>query len=150
MAFLRPVWKMKEHPWRGKSLLVKHARTNKGESFYMAENMCLMVTEGSEYINSFTRAVELAAAAVDLHKQTVLYLDKDWNRYAQVEFFSAFEKRKQTRESAVKLRSFLNAGGQLWVSPSNLSQEPLIEGASVVDDKTLLTFLNQDTIVLTY
>jgi len=116
----------------------------------MAENMCLMVTEGSEYINSFTRAVELAAAAVDLHKQTVLYLDKDWNRYAQVEFFSAFEKRKQTRESAVKLRSFLNAGGQLWVSPSNLSQEPLIEGASVVDDKTLLTFLNQDTIVLTY
>ena len=50
----------------------------------------------------------------------------------------------------MKWRSFLNAGGQLWVAPSKLSQEPLIEGAIVIDDKTLLTFLNQDTIALTF
>ncbi len=116
----------------------------------MAENMCLMVTDANDYVNSLMRAVELAGIAVDLYKRTVLYLDGDWNRYAQVEVFSALEKRKQTRETAVKLRSFLNAGGQLWVSPSKLSQEPLTEGAIVVDDKTLLTFLAQDTIVLTF
>ena len=116
----------------------------------MTENICLMVNVGSEYVNSLMRAVELAGRAVELYKRTVLYLDGDWNRYAQVEVFSALEKRKQTRETAVKWRSFLNAGGQLWVAPSKRNQEPLIEGAIVVDDKTLLTFLAQETVVLTF
>jgi hypothetical protein len=127
----------------------------------MAENMCLMVTGDSDNINPLVRAVELAAAAVDLHKRTVLYLDKGWNQYAQLESFSALEKGKYTRELAANWRSFRNAGGQIWVSPPDLNPpiekslikfnpQPLIEGIIIVDDKTLLTFLNQDTIVLTF
>jgi len=70
--------------------------------------------------------------------------------------------KKVAPEYEVKLRSFLNVGGQIWISPSKLYAEPriggpsnpdpdpLIEGVIVVDDKMLLTFLMQDTVVLTF
>ena len=113
----------------------------------MAENVCLIVAEASEYINSLIRAIELGAAATDLYKRKVIYLDKGWNRFARA---GMFEKEKNLRESAPKLRSFLDAGGQLWFAPSSLGQEPLMAGAVVVDDKTLMAFLAQDTVVLTF
>ncbi|HLW01900.1 MAG TPA: hypothetical protein VKT82_24815 [Ktedonobacterales bacterium] len=113
----------------------------------MAENICLMVADGSEYINSLIRAIELGAAAADLYQRKVIYLDKSWNRFARA---GAFEKEKNLRESMPKLRAFLDAGGQLWFAPSGIGQEPLMAGAVAVDDRTLLAFLRQDTVVLTF
>jgi len=63
------------------------------------------------------------------------------------------------RENWVPFLHFQNAGGQLWVSASDaqrywslkgLDKAVLIQGAIVVDDKTLLTFLAQGTVVLTF
>ncbi len=120
----------------------------------MAENICLMVTTENEYVYTLTRAVEMAVVAVATGKRTVIYLDLSWTQFAKA---GALEKRSDTRESAVKLRSFLNAGGQLWVSrftaPAysfKLDKDPLIEGAQMVDDTTLLNFLMQDTLLITF
>jgi hypothetical protein len=113
----------------------------------MAGNVCLMVAEGSEYINSLIRAIELGAAAANLYRRKVIYLDKTWNRFARP---GVFEKEKNLRESLPKLRAFLDAGGQLWFNPQGLGQEPLMAGAVAVDDQTLMAFLAQDTLVLTF
>jgi hypothetical protein len=127
---------------------------DKEELFQMAENICLMLSTECEFVYPLTRAIDLAVAAVDLHKRTVLYVDEQWKRYVKA---GELENRSDTRESAVKLRSFLKAGGQLWVTPSarsplpsKIEKLPLIEGAIVVDDETLMTFLTQNTLVLTF
>src|SRR5579862_8067028 len=115
----------------------------------MAENMCVMVTTGNEYVYTLTRAIDLAAEAVGFGKRTVIYLDLTWKQFAKA---GALEKRSDTRESAVKLRTFLNAGGQLWVSSSphhfKFDQQQLLQGAQIVDDRTLMAFLTQDTQIL--
>lgn len=133
----------------------------------MAKNVCLIVTqliltEHSGARDGFTRAVELALEAVALHKQTVLYLDKGWNRCGKVGGLEMMLGKQVARDYEVKFRSFLHAGGQIWLSQSGLDQHivvfgsvipdrtPLVEGVIVVDDKTLLTFLTQDTAVLTF
>ena len=64
--------------------------------------------------------------------------------------------QRTNKVSVVELfRQFQNAGGQLWVSAwsvrdLDLVKWPLIEGATVVDDQTLLTFLTQGTMVLNF
>jgi hypothetical protein len=123
----------------------------------MTENICLMFTE-SESHSSIVRVLSLAAAAVDLHKRTVLYVGGRW-----VELVKPAELEQREREymrtykvSLVELiRHFQNAGGQLWVSALDAQQLdlvrwPLIQGATVVDDQTLLTFLTQGTVVLNF
>jgi hypothetical protein len=52
-------------------------------------------------------------------------------------------------------RHFQNAGGQLWVSSSDAQRQgpdkrALIGGVTFVDEKTLLTFLTQGTVVLNF
>ncbi len=124
----------------------------------MAENICLMFTE-SETHSSLVRVLSLAAAAVDLHKRTVLYLGGSWIELARSDKYLENRERDYQRTykvSVVELfRHFQNAGGQLWVSALSvrdldLVKWPLIAGATVVDDTTLLTFLTQGTVVLNF
>ena len=124
----------------------------------MAENMCLMLTE-SDTINVLVRVLSLAAAAVDLHQRTVLYVGGRWIELARA---GALEQRDRILKpiykglSVVELfRHFQNAGGQLWVSSSDAQRQgpdkrALIEGVTFVDEKTLLTFLTQGTVVLNF
>lgn len=108
----------------------------------------------SDVANSLERAVEVAITAVHLHTRTVLYLDQTWRSLFTAK--GPLEKRKDLRACAANIRSFLAAGGQIWVSSSHIgfvgTPDPpsLIEGAISVDDTMLLTFLNQDTLVLPF
>jgi len=120
----------------------------------MAENICLIVTH-SDVTTTLERAVEVGIKAVHLYKQTVVYLDQ-----TQRSLFTAkgspLEKRKDLRECAANIRSFLATGGQIWISSSQIGfigtpdLPSLIEGALYVDDEMLLTFLNQDTTVVPF
>ena len=124
----------------------------------MTENICLMLTE-SESIATFVRGLSLAVAAVDLHKRTVLYVDGPWTDIATRE---ALERRESLVKMVYKdlsvlslFRHFLNAGGQVWISPLGAqalqrSKQPLVAGVRVVDEQTLLTFLTQGTVVLNF
>ena len=123
----------------------------------MTENICLMFTQ-ADTTDALVRVLSLAAAAVDLHKRTVLYVGGRWIELARP---GALEQREREYTKTYKVsvmelfRHFQNAGGQLWVSSLSAQQLdlvkwPLIEGATVVDDKTLLTFLTQGTVVLNF
>ena len=128
----------------------------------MTENICLMLmTPNQEDDLMLNRALEQAAAAVDLHKRTVLYLGGRWVVLAGA---GVIERRAHAHKVLYKntwefFLHFQNAGGQLWVSASDaqrhwskkgLDKAVLIQSAIVVDDKTLLTFLTQGTVVLTF
>lgn len=107
------------------------------------------------------RVLSLAAAAVDLHKRTVLYVGGPWADLAQ-------QGQLERRDSELRhykgykgaslvdlVRQFQNAGGQVWVSASEaqekyMSRYPLIAGAYVVDERTLLDFVTQETVVLNF
>jgi hypothetical protein len=86
----------------------------------MAENICLMLTE-TDTQNVLARVLSLAAAAVDLHKRTVLYVDGHWGKLVKA---GEIEKHERVLKplyglSVVELfRHFQNAGGQLWTSSS--------------------------------
>ena len=126
----------------------------------MAENICLMLTE-TESTTVLMRALSLAAAAVDLHKRTVLYVAGHWAGLAQ-----SGQLERRDRELRLKgvyqeaplvdlVRHFQNAGGQVWVSAfdaqqMNLDARSLITGAYVVDERTLLNFVTQETVVLNF
>ncbi len=124
----------------------------------MAENICLMFTE-SDVSNTLIKVLSLAAAAVDLHKRTVLYVGGRWADIAQP---GELERRDRELKGLYKgtplvelFQHFLSGGGQVWVSAFNaqqmdLNKYPLIPGAFVVDDHALLTFLTQDTVVLNF
>jgi hypothetical protein len=124
----------------------------------MAENICLMLTE-AESTNALIRVLSLAAAAVDLHKRTVLYVAGQWAPLAQA---GQLERRDRELKGFYKgtplvdlFRHFQNAGGQVWVSAftaqhMNLNTSPLIAGAYVVDERTLLDFVTQETAVLNF
>jgi len=124
----------------------------------MTENMCLMLTE-SDTTNVLVSVLSLAAAAVDLHQRTVLYLGGRWIELARV---GVLEQRDRLLKPIYKgisvmelFRHFQNAGGQLWVSSFEAQRggpdkRALIEGVTFVDEKTLLTFLTQGTVVLTF
>ncbi|HEX7736869.1 MAG TPA: hypothetical protein VF458_18635 [Ktedonobacteraceae bacterium] len=123
----------------------------------MAENMCLMLTE-SESHSALVRVLSLATTAVALHKRTVLYVGGGWMEIARP---GTLEQRERDYQRTYKvsvvelLRHFQNAGGQLWVSAwsvrdLDLVKWPLIQGATVVNDQTLLTFLTQGTMVLNF
>ncbi len=108
------------------------------------------------------RVLSLAAAAVDLHKRTVLYVAGGWWDLAQQGQLERYDRELQLKgfhlgTSLVDLfRHFQNAGGQVWVSAldaaqrMNLNKHPLIAGAYVVDERTLLDFVTQETVVLNY
>jgi hypothetical protein len=126
----------------------------------MAENICLILTELTlNSRNGLPRVLSLAAAAVDLHKRTVLYVGGSWLDLALA---GGLERRVQVNKAVWKgyfvvelFRHFQSAGGQLWVSSfeaqqHNLGKEALEQGVTFVDDKTLLTFLTQDTVVLNF
>lgn len=123
----------------------------------MTENICLMLTEATS-TNALARVLSLAIAAVDLHKRTVLYVGGRWADLARAGEFEQHEREFKTfyKISVVEsFRYFQSAGGQIWVSafnaqPWDLSKRPLVQGASIVDDKTLLTFLTQETVVLNF
>lgn len=123
----------------------------------MAENMCLMLME-AESQNMLARVLSLATAAVTLHKRTVLYVDEEWLEIAKPGNLQKRDRPYRTlfQISPVELlRYFQQAGGQLWVSAwsvrnLDLARNPLIEGAIVVDDQTLMTFLAQETTVLNF
>lgn len=123
----------------------------------MAENICLMLTEATT-TNALVRVLKMAVAAVDLNKRTVLYVDGRWAELARAGEFEQREREIKTlyKLSVVELfRHFQNAGGQLWVSSFHIQQmdlgkRPLVAGATAVDEKTLLTFLTQGTVVLNF
>ncbi len=123
----------------------------------MTENICLMFTQAESH-SAILRVLSLAVAAVDLHKRTVLYVGGRWTELVKPALLEQTEREylKTYKVSVVELiRHFQNAGGQLWVSSFDAQQMdlvrwPLIEGATVVDDKTLLTFLTQGTVVLNF
>jgi hypothetical protein len=137
-----------------KDLLVKNARQNKGDLFQMAENICLMLIE-ADTLHMLARVLSLATAAVDQHKRTVLYVGERW---AELAWTGVLEKRDREFKASSKglslgelFHHFQNTGGQLWVSAFDApGKQPLAEGVTVVDDKTLLTFLTQDTVVLNF
>lgn len=123
----------------------------------MTENICLMLTE-ADTTNVLGRVMSLATAAVDMRKRTVLYVAGHWADLARA---GEFEKRERDFKMIYKLslvelfRHFQSGGGQLWVSAFNaqqwdLGKRPLVAGASVVDERTLLTFLTQETLVLNF
>ncbi len=105
--------------------------------------------------------LSLATAAVDLHKRTVLYVGGGWATLAQ-----QGQLERRDRELQLKgfhlgtplvdlFRHFQNAGGQVWVSAldaprRDLDNHPLIAGAYVVDERTLLDFVTQETVVLNF
>ena len=123
----------------------------------MTENICLMFTQ-ADTSGVILRVLSLAVAAVDLHKRTVLYVGGRWTELVKPALLEQTEREylKTYKVSVVELiRHFQNAGGQLWVSSFDAQQMdlvrwPLIEGATVVDDQTLLTFLTQGTVVLNF
>jgi hypothetical protein len=123
----------------------------------MAENMCLMLTEATT-TSALVRVLSLATVAVDLHKRTVLYVGGRWIELARPGDLEQRERNYQRtyKVSVMELfRHFQHAGGQLWVSALgvqglDLVKWPLIQGATVVDDQTLLTFLTQGTVVLNF
>jgi hypothetical protein len=149
------------YPGVDQSLPGKNARKIKG-GFHMTENICLML-QSSDMNDDLmlSRALEQVAAAVDLHKRTVLYLGGRWVALAKA---GVLERRAHDHKVRYKntwdfFLHFQNAGGQLLVSASDaqrywslkgLDKAVLIQGAIVVDDKTLLTFLTQGTVVLTF
>ncbi len=123
----------------------------------MAENICLMFTQADTF-DVLVRVLSLAAAAVDLHKHTVLYVGGRWVELVKA---GALEQREREFKAIYKVsvvelfRHFQNAGGQLWVSSfdaqqQDLGKKALVEGVTFVDDKTLLTFLTQGTVVLNF
>ena len=124
----------------------------------MAESICLMLTESTN-ASALVRVLSLAVAAVDLHKRTVLYVGGEWIDLATSAKY--LEQRERIYQGTYKVsvlelfRHFQQAGGQLWVSSSSvqgldLVKRPLIQGTTVVDDQTLLTFLTQGTVVLNF
>jgi hypothetical protein len=125
----------------------------------MTENICLMLTE-SNTTNAYVRALKLAATAVDLRQHTVLYLAGCWADYAQAGYLEKEEGNFRMffpkGESIMDVfRHFQQDGGQIWVSAFNaanwnLNKHPLAAGATLVDDRTLLTFLTQGTVVLNF
>ena len=124
----------------------------------MAENVCLMLTE-TDTQSVLARVLTLAVAAVDLHKRTVLYLDGQWGRFAKA---GELEKHERVLKSiygslsVVELfRHFQNAGGQVWASSSlaqrqDFGKQVLIQGVTFVDERMLMSFLTQDTVVLNF
>ena len=101
-------------------------------------------------------ALTLAVAAVDLHKRTVIYTGGQLNIAT-----AGYLKKQGTRrrwgdaqESLVDLfRHFQQGGGQLWIPAfytDLFEKAPSSRGIRFVDEKTLLTFLMQDTLVLNF
>jgi sulfur relay (sulfurtransferase) DsrF/TusC family protein len=124
----------------------------------MAESICLMLTESTN-ASALVRVLSLAAVAVDLHKRTVLYVGGGWIELARSDKYLEQRERDYQRNYKVSVMElflhFQHAGGQLWVSSLSvqgldLVKWPLIQGATVVDDQTLLTFLTQGTVVLNF
>lgn len=124
----------------------------------MTENICLILMSNGDDDFILFRVLQQAVAAVDLHKRTVLYLGGCSVMLAKAGALETHTRDLKRFPGIMELfPHFQNAGGQLWVSSSDLQQmrldpvkHPLIQGAVVVDDKTLLTFLTQDTLVLTF
>jgi hypothetical protein len=126
----------------------------------MAENICLMLSE-TDSTRVLFRVLSLAAAAVDLRKRTVLYVAGQWASLAQPGQLERYDRELQlkgfpTESHLVDLfRHFQNAGGQVWVAAfnaqqMNLNTHPFIAGAYVVDERTLLDFVTQETVVLNF
>ena len=126
----------------------------------MAENICLMLTE-TQSTTVLIRVLSLAAAAVDLRKRTILYVGGAWWGLAQQGQLERYDRELQLKgfhlgTPLVDLfRHFQNAGGQVWVSAldaqrMDLNKHPLIAGAYVVDERTLLDFVTQGTVVLNF
>ena len=126
----------------------------------MAENICLMLSE-AESTTVLIRVLSLATAAVDLHKRTVLYVGGGWAALAQQGQLERRDRQLQLKGFHIGtplvdlFHHFQNAGGQLWVSAfeaqrMNLNTHPLIAGAYVVDERTLLDFVTQETVVLNF
>jgi hypothetical protein len=124
----------------------------------MAENLCIMLTE-SEAFNTLVRVMLLVGAAGDLHKRAVFYVGGRWSYLAQ----QGGPERGEQQTKGINqgppltelLRRFQNGGGQVWLAADdaremNLAKKPLIPGAYVVDEPTLLNFLMQDTVVLNF
>ena len=119
-----------------------------------------MLTE-TESTNVLIRVLSLAAAAVDLHKRTVLYVGGPWAELAQLGQLERRDRELQLKGFHLgtplvdSFRHFQNAGGQLWVSAldaqrMDLNKHPLIAGAYVVDERALLNFVTQETVVLNF
>ena len=124
----------------------------------MAENICLMLTQSDSH-NVLVMVLSLAAAAVDLHQRTVLYMGGRWTDLARVGVLEQHERVLKPIYQGLSVlelfRHFQNAGGQMWVSSSDAQRQgpdkrALIEGVTFVDEKTLLTFLTQGTVVLNF
>ena len=124
----------------------------------MTENMCLMLTQ-ADTTNVLVRVLSLAAAAVDLHQRTVLFVGGKWTELAKVGNLEQHDRILKPMYGGLSVlelfRYFQHAGGQLWVSSSDaqrqeLGRRPLIQGFTFVDERTLLTFLTQGTVVLNF
>ena len=124
----------------------------------MAENICLMLTQSDSH-NVLVRVLSLAAAGVDLHQRTVLYVGGRWIDLARAGVLEQHERILKPIYKGLSVmelfRHFQNAGGQLWVSSSDAQRQgpdkrALIEGVTFVDEKTLLTFLTLGTVVLNF
>ncbi len=117
-----------------------------------------MLTQSDTH-NVLVRVLSLAAAAVDLHQRTVLYVGGRWIDLARAGVLEQHERILKPIYQGLSVmelfRHFQNAGGQLWVSSSDAQRQgpdkrALIEGVTFVDEKTLLTFLTQGTVVLNF
>jgi hypothetical protein len=126
----------------------------------MAKNLCVMLT-GYQTSSWLIKALSMAFVGVDLYQRTVLYVEGEGTAIAEPGMLELRDKsdkviiKETAPASLVDMRGhFLNAGGQVWVSPFSARQVrgkyTLVPGAFVVDERTLLTFLAEDTVVITY
>jgi hypothetical protein len=126
----------------------------------MAKNLCVMLT-GAQSSSWLIKALSMAFVGVDLYQRTVLYVEGLGTEIAEpdhLELRDTSDKKLIQETAPASLvdmrRHFQNTGGQLWVSPFSARQMRglyrLVPGAIAVDERTLLTFLAEDTVVITY
>lgn len=118
----------------------------------MSKNVCVELIT-SELANDITEALLMANAALDLGRRTVLYVSRRWIELATKGGFEKYDRLLKDDPVLELFRHFQASGGMIWASAfavRSLNVQNLLNGVLVVDEKTLLEFLSQDTIYIHY
>lgn len=118
----------------------------------MPKNVCVELVT-SELANDIVEALLMANAALDLGRRTVLYVGRRWIELATKGGFEKYDRILKDDPILELFERFQAGGGMLWASAfavRSLNVQNLLNGVLIVDEKTLLEFLSQDTIHIHY
>ncbi|HET8845710.1 MAG TPA: hypothetical protein VFN35_29855 [Ktedonobacteraceae bacterium] len=118
----------------------------------MSKNVCVELIT-SELANDIVEALLMACASLDLSKRTVLYVSRRWIELARKGGFEKYDRLLRDEPILELFGRFQAGGGMIWVSAfavKSLDVHDLLNGVLVVDEKTLLDFLSQDTVHIHY